>query len=857
MLVMEGCVADSLPAYEGDSSYVFISYSHHDTSVVFAEIRWLQEHGTNVWFDVAGIHPGNEWSDDIAEHIEGCARFIYFITPDSVTSENCRRELNFAIAEGRSILSVHLEKTEVPRGIRLNLDNRQAVYKYDLEESVYHSRLAAALGDLHDREIAAFHKPAAAAVSEPGVSTKSRKWQSVKPARYVPTVVAVGLIVAVSSWYVLRDSHTRWLHEEAIPALEGYLAVGDWEAAYQLTRKADERVPDNAIVREFWPRLSWQVTIPSAPEGAKVYRRAYDAPDGEWEFLGQTPLDGIRFPYGLSQIRFELDGYLPLHRTLGGGHVNWKELGAIDNQQLLIGVDRFTLDTTSSLPEGMVRVSGWDVDLDGKKLHANDYFLGRYEVTNAEFMEFVAAGGYADATLWDSVLVDGKTLTWTETRALFVDRTGRAGPSTWEAGHFPQGEEDFPVSGVSWFEARAFARFTGKELPTAHHWRRATAVAELIWVLPVSNFAGKGPRAVSDSRAMSYAGTFDMAGNVREWTSSAIRDERVILGGSASDPLYMMRAPDTSALPLDRSPGNGFRVAMTADDDAIAVALHMPLIPRDAVPKFPPFEPVSNDVYDAYSRVFDYEKKPLRSTRGETVAARIWTRERVEYDAGYGEGRSVMHLYLPVNTVPPYQTVVYWPGWDTFWLDAIDEYFVKKMDFIVKSGRAVAFPVYKGTFGGGRMGRFNTPTYRDNTIDTVKDLQRAIDYLASRDDIDSDALAFFGYSWGGVTGPIALAQERRLALGVIYIGMLPPLWKTPEVDPIHALPRIDVPMLMLSGEFDAMVPVENARRYFDLIGTDGKNKRHVVTLGGHFVPRVVLIRETLDFMDEHFGVPSR
>jgi len=846
-----------LPAYEGDSSYVFISYSHHDTSVVFAEIRWLQEHGTNVWFDTAGIHPGNEWSDDIAEHIEGCARFIYFITPDSVTSENCRRELNFAIAEGRSILSVHLEKTEVPRGIRLNLDNRQAVYKYDLEESVYHRRLAAALGDLHDREIAAFHKPAAAAVSEPGVSTKSRKWQSVKPARYVPTVVAVGLIVAVSSWYVLRDSHTRWLHEEAIPALEGHLAIGDWEAAYRLTRKADERIPDNAIVREFWPRLSWQVTIPSAPEGAKVYRRAYDAPDGEWEFLGQTPLDGIRFPYGLSQIRFELDGYLPLHRTLGGGHVNWKELGAIDNQQLLIGVDRFTLDTTSSLPEGMVRVSGWDVDLDGKKLHANDYFLGRYEVTNAEFMEFVAAGGYADATLWDSVLVDGKTLTWTETRALFVDRTGRAGPSTWEAGHFPQGEEDFPVSGVSWFEARAFARFTGKELPTAHHWRRATAVAELIWVLPVSNFAGKGPRAVSDSRAMSYAGTFDMAGNVREWTSSAIRDERVILGGSASDPLYMMRAPDTSALPLDRSPGNGFRVAMTADDDAIAVALHMPLIPHDAVPKFPPFEPVSNDVYDAYSRVFDYEKKPLRSTRGETVAARIWTRERVEYSAGYGEGRSVMHLYLPVNTAPPYQTVVYWPGWDTFWLDAIDEYFVKKMDFIVKSGRAVAFPVYKGTFGAGRMGRFNTPTYRDNTIDTVKDLQRAIDYLASRDDIDSDALAFFGYSWGGVTGPIALAQERRLALGVIYIGMLPPLWKTPEVDPIHALPRIDVPMLMLSGEFDVMVPVENARRYFDLIGTDGKNKRHVVTLGGHFVPRVVLIRETLDFMDEHFGVPSR
>ena len=849
-------MADPLPAYEGDSAYAFISYSHHDTSVVFAEIRWLQDSGMNVWFDTAGIHPGNEWSDDIAKHIEACARFIYFITPNSVASENCRRELNFAIAEGRPILSVHLEKTEVPRGIRLNLDNRQALHKYDLDASVYSGRLAAVLGDLHDRDTTPPPEPAAAAVSVPVVSAKSRRWGNTKLSRHVPTAIAVGLVIAASSWYVLRDSHTRWLHEDAIPELEGYLDVGNWEAAYRLTKKADERLPDNNIVREFWPRLSWQVTIPSAPEGAKVYRRAYDALDAEWEFLGQTPLEAIRFPYGLSQIRFELEGYRPLHRTLGGGHVNWAELGAIDNQQLLIGVDRFTLDTTSSLPEGMVRVPGWDLDRDGQKLHANDFFLGRYEVTNAEFMEFVAAGGYGDETRWDSVLVDGKTLTWTETRALFVDRTGRPGPSTWEAGHFPEGEEDFPVSGVSWFEAQAFARFTGKELPTAHHWRRATAVAELIWVLPVSNFSGNGPRAVSDSRAMSYAGTFDMAGNVREWTSSAIRDGRVILGGSSNDPHYIMRAPDTSALPFDRSTGNGFRVAMTADDDATTAALRTPLTPRDAVPRFPTYEPVSTDIYDAYSRVFDYERKPLRSTSGETVATRIWKRERVEYDAGYGEGRSAMHLYLPVGMAPPYQTVVYWPGWDTFWLGSIDEYFVKKMDFIVKSGRAVAFPVYKGTFSRGQMGRFNTATYRDNTIDTVKELRRAIDYLASRDDIDSDALAFFGYSWGGVTGPTALAQERRLAIGVIYIGMLPPLWKTPEVDPIHALPRIDVPMLMLSGEFDAMVPIENARRYFDLIGTDEKNKRHVVTLGGHFVPRVVLIRETLDFMDEHFGVPS-
>src|SRR5690606_15458398 len=167
-----------------------------------------------------------------------------------------------------------------------------------------------------------------------------------------------------------------------------------------------------------------------------------------------------------------------------------------------------------------------------------------------------------------------------------------------------------------------------------------------------------------------------------------------------------------------------------------------------------------------------------------------------------------------------YQTVVYWPGWDTFGLDDADEYFAKQLDFIVKSGRAVAFPIYKGTFErrvGNVRPDFDTVAYRDNAIDTVKDMRRTIDYLETREDIDGRALAFFGYGWGGVNGPMALAQEPRFRVAVIDIGLLPPMATIPEVDPVNALPRVHVPVLLLSGEFDAMVPVENARRYFELL----------------------------------------
>lgn len=135
-------VVDPLPAYEGNDPYVFVSYSHDDRDDIHGEIRWLQDEGFNVWYD-AGISGGTEWSEAIARTIRGASRFIYFITPRSVNSENCRRELNFALEEQVSILAVHLEETEVPDGLRLNVNNRRALFRYN--DSSYRSNVAAAL----------------------------------------------------------------------------------------------------------------------------------------------------------------------------------------------------------------------------------------------------------------------------------------------------------------------------------------------------------------------------------------------------------------------------------------------------------------------------------------------------------------------------------------------------------------------------------------------------------------------------------------------------------------------------------------------------------------------------------------
>jgi hypothetical protein len=111
---------------------------------VYPELSWLIDHGINVWYD-EGIEPGTEWSDAIADAIEGCSTFIYFISPRSITSEDCRRELNYALSHGLNVQAVHLEATTIERGLELSLSNRQAILRHELDEDRYHEKLLQAL----------------------------------------------------------------------------------------------------------------------------------------------------------------------------------------------------------------------------------------------------------------------------------------------------------------------------------------------------------------------------------------------------------------------------------------------------------------------------------------------------------------------------------------------------------------------------------------------------------------------------------------------------------------------------------------------------------------------------------------
>ena len=143
--------------------------------------------------------------------------------------------------------------------------------------------------------------------------------------------------------------------------------------------------------------------------------------------------------------------------------------------------------------------------------------------------------------------------------AEFRDATGRPGPSTWELGTYPEGKEEWPVGGISWYEAAAYAKFAGRSLPTVHHWRLAASQSVHSQILNWSNFTGKSPARVGEFLGVGPYGTYDMAGNVKEWCTNEVGDRRYILGGGWNEPNYQYRQAD-ARLPFDRSANNGMRL---------------------------------------------------------------------------------------------------------------------------------------------------------------------------------------------------------------------------------------------------------------------------------------------------------
>jgi iron(II)-dependent oxidoreductase len=219
------------------------------------------------------------------------------------------------------------------------------------------------------------------------------------------------------------------------------------------------------------------------------------------------------------------------------------------------------------------------------------YYLDRFAVTNADFQQFVADGGYDRTDLWPEEI-------WPHV-VQFVDQTGDPGPRFWSQGRLPKRRERHPVVGVCWHEARAFAQWAGKRLPTATEWERAATWACHLHAHETSIRYPWG-NAFSPDKANIWAsglgqtvevdryvggstpnGVYQLVGNVWEWTAQrflgppAGNGPRLLfeqafaeIRGGAFDTYFESQATcrfQTGQPLLFRGANVGFRCAVSAD----------------------------------------------------------------------------------------------------------------------------------------------------------------------------------------------------------------------------------------------------------------------------------------------------
>lgn len=851
---------------------VFISYSSIDKNTADTVCAILEEKGIRCWIAPRDITPGFPFAEAIIDGIKSAKVFILIYSSNSNNSSQVIKEVNRAVHHGLSIINLRLENIPLSKQLEYYISDVHWLDALDTPLEKYMERLSSVVQMLLQMDHVDNED------LEKALRTGTEKQTgSVKPAgkftsrKLLITVIPVLLIVIVlgAIWFFNKKSKIRQVRQEVLPEIERLIGENDvWRnlvKPYRLAEKAEDVLGDDPELAELFSKVSLRINVITDPPGASIYLKEYVDSTQAWTYLGVTPLDSVRVPVGIFRWKLDKEGYEPVL----GAASTW-EIGTTVNNLLTVVPNDFVrrLDTIGSTPGNMIRVPSTDTEF-GK---LGDFFIGRYELTNREYKDFIDNGGYREKEYWKHTFIkDGNELGWEEGIKQLVDRSDQPGPSTWMGGDYPEGQGDYPVSGVSWYEAAAYAEYAGMSLPTASHWFvaaggytpmiRVSQLGGFAILAPFSNFTRQGPVAVGSLSGITAYGAHDMAGNVREWCSNATKMGRIIRGGSWEDNTYefgnLRQAPE-----MDRSHRNGIRLAFYPDSGTIPVEVFesMQLTQPADIREI---EPVPDAIFKVYKEQFGYDPSDLNArVEYQEESPGGWIREKISFNAAYGDERVVVYLFLPHNVQPPYQAVIYFPGSASTYTPSsqdIEEYYEFPMflSYLVRNGRAVLYPVYKGTFERGKPelvaihGGDNSHAYTEFLVQLVKDFSRCIDYLETRHDIDSSKIAYYGMSWGGHLGCIIPAVEERLKASILLAGGLNPNGR-PEANKINYVTRVKTPTLMLNGMYDKGID-QRIKPMFDLLGTPPEHKKIILYETDHIPPRTEYIKETLDWLDKYLG----
>ena len=611
-----------------------------------------------------------------------------------------------------------------------------------------------------------------------------------------PRIAALGLAIVVIIAAAILLPYRRVLQvqkaKEQLPEIAQLATAGNYFAAYQFAVESETILDNDSTLARLMPIIADKLTIITEPEGAQVYLKRFapeeDRQFPEREYVGLTPIENLRIGRGDYKVTIEKDGHVSVER-MASSELNRNEASFGVSPDIKIEV---RMQKLGEGPEEMVFVPGGAYRLVSsgaptqEEVTLEDYYIDRYEVSNAQFKAFIQAGGYVKEKYWTYPFIEeGQQLSRAEAMALLVDRTGLRGPRGWSNQEYPEGKANHPVTGITWYEAAAYSAFVGKRLPTIFEWEKAArdgVVTHFVgrvmpWGLSSArgarlraNFEGRGTAPVdSYGFGLSPYGAYNMAGNAKEWCLNEMMDGFVTLGGSWEGPDYLFYG--FGSLPgYSSSSALGFRcVKMSEADTGDQGAMRIDI---DAMT--PSYVPVEETTFKSFLSHYQYDKRPLDAEVVETIETDDWRREKVTF-AGVGGDRIIAYLYLPRRAAKPFQCINLIPGGDIFWSRGAAEYAEWVLAAQIKAGRAVMALVPKYAVERPRdpdsvRPEVHTVGYRDMMVHWVKEYSIGLDYLATRGDIDMDKIAHLGFSWGAdAIGAVYAAIEDRYR-SVIFIG---------------------------------------------------------------------------------------
>lgn len=686
------------------------------------------------------------------------------------------------------------------------------------------------------------------------------------------------LLTASAIFFPYRNLLRVQSAKEQLQEIANLAQAGDYFKAFQIALTAEKILDNDSTLARLMPIISDKLTIITQPEGAQVYLKRF-APeeDGrfpEREYVGLTPIKDLRITRGDYKVTIEKEGHVPVERIASS---------ALKRNEATLGVSpdikiEAILHRVEEVPENMVLVSGGDYRLRSSssptntEVYLDDYFMDRFEVSNKQYKQFVKAGGYVQKKFWKNPFIkEDRTLSWVDAMQHFTDRTGLAGPRDWLNQEYPEGKANHPVTGITWYEASAYAEFIGKSLPTIFQWEKAARAGTfthfvgqvmpwgLLSVKGMSeyrgNFEGRDTTPVDSYEfGISPYGCYNMGGNVKEWCLNEMTGGFVTTGGSWQEPEYMFHF--FGALPgFYSSRTVGFRcVKMSTEDTRDPAAMRLNIEGLT-----PSYTPVDDATFESYLSHYQYDKRPLDVRIVETKETEDWIREKVTF-AGIDDDRIIAYLYLPKQAAKPFQCVSLMPGYDVFLGRTIPEYVEWFLAPHIKAGRAVIAVVHKGAverpWGQDRAvpRSRSSVKFRDRIIYWSTEYSIGLDYLATRDDIDMDKITHIGFSMGSSwLGIIHTAVEHRYR-SIVFVGAgieRPFLPVLPEANQVNFTPRIKPPKLVLHGKYDEIIVYKTMTMPFYKMLPEPK--RLELVDGGHMPPLEIRVPIINNWLDETLG----